>query len=563
MSVKSSILEYIESLPSRSDKKVMSGQNLAPFENNPWHEHDHFFNDLYTTIGEFPLLMGCALRRWNPVFTQGSIDDRLWLMYNHWESGGLVYISPFFNSPYGGGASAARGVDWTLPDCITPGEPEYTDFMGRLSDMADDLDMLISRGVVVMFRPFHEMNLRANWWWAPTINEWDTDPDRIKSEFVDLWEFTHDYFAVTRGFADNIIWVYGTANRQTAVGRPTLDDFYPGDDFTDIVGTSCYEDDFKIRGTGYAELQSIGKPMMFTEAGRDFPNVCAAWSNTVMSDSIRNNYPDMTGFFCWESYGTTCLAIIDNDDPDFLGDDWIIWRGEFPLNRGIIGCTNDQGTVDDWDTDNDADNDLDVTVAAALNGSIEGMEVTIDDANQTSYARYITPKHNRIKFSCWVDPNTISMPAGSYMTVCRLGTSGAPWRVADILLNYDGADYNVRLDLIHDDATQDSSPLYTISDAPHLIEATVVRATSAMAGDGYGKLRIDGVEVLGDDTPLVDNYDIWDDMDEMHAGAIWVGSALISGVFYVDEIFGEGIPLPAERKRVAAGVGRGIGRGVR
>lgn len=565
MSVKSNILSYIESLPSRSDKKVIVGQQTGNFENNPWTNYDHFYLDLYDTVGEFPSLIGIDLRRYNPYFSQPSIDDRLWLACNYWDSGGLVHVSHFTLSPFGGVRRFGnnRTDDWDLLDCITPGEPEYDEYMDILDEFITDLQVLTDRGLVVFLRPFHEMNLINNWWWAPRTTEWASDPDHCAEQYVTLWQHLYNFVNVTHGLADQIIWVYGTANRQTDVGKPTLDHFYPGDAYADIVGTSIYMEDFTIRGTGYSELQSLNKPLMSTESGREIGQV-GPWSNTTFINSIRNNYPDMVGFWVWETWGPTYeMAIIDNDDPDFGGDDWIIWRGELPINRRMIGCSHDKGDDTDWDTDNDADNDVAITVAAALNGTVEGMAVTVDDANQASYARFITPKHNRVKYGFWIDPNGISIPANDFIFVCRFGIDGAPWTIADVVLYYDGADYGIRLDLMNDGVVRESSPVYTITDAPHFVETMIARATSAISDDGYAKLWIDGVERLGGDSPLVDNYDIWDLIDELHLGAVWVENAATSGVFYLDELFGEVLPPPVGRDLVAAGVGRGVARGVR
>src|SRR5690606_9161779 len=81
-------------------------------------------------------------------------------------------------------------------DLITPGKPGYSNWIRMLDDLAVHLQTLENRGVVVLFRPLHELN--GTWFWWGGQN-----PD----DFRAFWRHMFDYFTRVKGL-DNLLWVY-------------------------------------------------------------------------------------------------------------------------------------------------------------------------------------------------------------------------------------------------------------------------------------------------------------------------------------------------------------------
>ena len=120
--------------------------------------------------------------------------------------------------------------------------------MQELDLIAAGLQELKDAGVVVLWRPFHEMNGDSFWWGAK-------DPDT----FIKVWRHMFDYFSKTKGL-DNLLWVYSPNH-----GNKTAA-YYAGDHYVDLVGLDAYTDFVDTNHIkGFAEAAKIEKPFGFTE----------------------------------------------------------------------------------------------------------------------------------------------------------------------------------------------------------------------------------------------------------------------------------------------------------
>jgi len=117
---------------------------------------------------------------------------------------------------------------------LDPSSETHVRWLQELDQIADGLQQLKDAGVVVLWRPLHEMN--GNWfWWG------GKDP----ATFIKLWRQMFDYLTKTKGL-DNLLWVYspGSSGKIAA--------YYPGDRYVDLAGLDTYTDfvDAKhIKGT--------------------------------------------------------------------------------------------------------------------------------------------------------------------------------------------------------------------------------------------------------------------------------------------------------------------------
>ena len=133
---------------------------------------------------------------------------------------------------------------------------------------------------------------------------------------------------------NNLLWVFAP-NYGSNVTK-----YYPGADFTDIVGLDAYFDKPKtLNITGYAEMAALGKPFGLTEFG----GVPAAggsnhvFDNQVIIKEIKAKYPKLSFFMTWHCPWS--LYCQDNAG-GLLNDAWVLTRDELnwksmPLVTGV------------------------------------------------------------------------------------------------------------------------------------------------------------------------------------------------------------------------------------
>jgi len=315
------ILRLIRGLPRRRERKVLVGQQISHRRLLLQSSYDHYWGDLETATGKAPAILGCSFRRMDPEFTPDDITLMGRLMLEHWNRGGLVSLTPFFHSPWGGGANNIDGrPTWGLEAMVNPGTPAHRSWHRALDQFASEVQVLADNGVVFIFRPFHECTGSWYWWGPKPHEEWRANQARFIASFNAAWRDMRDYLSVTHGLADNIIWAYTTANRNQ--GR-NLSALFPGSEYADLVGCSVYDDDVTITPPGYDELRSCGVPVYVAECGRSFPNTSGRWSNMTVWETVRARYPDLAAVHFWSSWGDNAEAIVDNADADrFMNDAW-------------------------------------------------------------------------------------------------------------------------------------------------------------------------------------------------------------------------------------------------
>ncbi|MDE2184293.1 MAG: hypothetical protein KGJ78_14830 [Alphaproteobacteria bacterium] len=175
------------------------------------------------------------------------------------EAGGLVTMSWHERNPvevcqrgeYYECAKKAMTAQ-TLQAVLTPGTREHQLWLSDVDAIAKVLRRLQSRGVVVLFRPYHEMN--GNWFW------WGQ-----KDAYPRLWDALYDELVV-RQKLENLIWVW-SIDRDAPDAAP----YFPARHRPDVVGTDVYEADpatpkYAAARAGLAAL-SGGAPFAITETG--------------------------------------------------------------------------------------------------------------------------------------------------------------------------------------------------------------------------------------------------------------------------------------------------------
>ena len=291
------VLTYLNSLKGQPTNRLLLGQDLGHGNDMVGNKGDYIdslenLSDRQVGLvgGDYGLDVNHDFQTTNPILIE------------QWERGGLVTLSWHIDNPWTGGLSWDRSFVGDLDDLI--GNTAVSNvWQQQLDDIADALQPLQTQGVVVLWRPLHEMN--GNWfWWCGGDAE----------EFKRLYRDMFDYLAIERGL-DNLLWVYSAATTYIA----NSGDYYPGIAYVDIVGIDMYDDNVSMQDADpfgnvyqgatsqhYDILRGLGggrHPMGLTEFGRSHGNaVNDDYDYLRLVDAIRDNFPDVVFSYAWHNY---------------------------------------------------------------------------------------------------------------------------------------------------------------------------------------------------------------------------------------------------------------------
>lgn len=244
---KQQVLDYLYSI---SGKKIIAGQH----NKEPNAEPTKWTDYIYETTGKYP-----ALWSGDFLFQQENIDNR-WKMIKEaeeqWNNGALINLMwhgcpPDMGEPCGWdpGLLNAQLDDKQWEELITDGTELNDIWKKRMDDIAVYLQYLEDKGVIVLFRPFHEMN-QGLFWWAGRKGERGT---------AELYRQTHDYFEREKGLT-NLIWVWDMQDMSR-----DFEAYNPGDNYWDVFAFDIYDRGYDKSWYDYI-LPIVGeKPMAIGE----------------------------------------------------------------------------------------------------------------------------------------------------------------------------------------------------------------------------------------------------------------------------------------------------------
>jgi mannan endo-1,4-beta-mannosidase len=305
------VLRYFQSLERRSDKRLLSGQ----FSSFGDRANLNLLTEIHDQTGHWPAMLGVDYSGRGGV----STEDPNQAAMEYWKAGGLVTVSAHLYNPARATNSAFGGLrdkDVDLNNLLESRTDTHARWLHELDQVAAGLQELQRHGVVVLWRPFHEMN--GNWFW------WDgKDPGTFKQ----LWRQMFDYFTKTKGL-DNLLWVYAPNHgTNTAV-------YYPGDRYVDLVGLDAYTDDVDTHHIlGYAEVARLPKPFGFTEFGPHGPgNPPGNYDYLQFLHGVQANFPRTVFFMSWNANWSLAR---NTNVAEMLGSPWIVNRNDLP--KGLAG----------------------------------------------------------------------------------------------------------------------------------------------------------------------------------------------------------------------------------
>ncbi|MFH6985713.1 glycosyl hydrolase [Marinoscillum luteum] len=244
---KQKVLDYLYSI---SGKQIIAGQH----NKEPNAEPAKWTDYIQATTGKYP-----ALWSGDFLFQQENIDNR-WKMVKEaeqqWNNGALINLMwhgcpPDMGEPCGWdpGLLNAQLDDEQWQALITEGTDLNKRWKTRMDDIAVYLQYLEDKGVVVMFRPFHEMNQEL-FWWAGRKGPKGT---------AELYRQTHDYFEIEKGLT-NLIWVWDMQDMSR-----DFQEYNPGEAYWDVFAFDIYDSGYEKTWYDYI-LPIVGdKPMAIGE----------------------------------------------------------------------------------------------------------------------------------------------------------------------------------------------------------------------------------------------------------------------------------------------------------
>ncbi|MDA3926165.1 MAG: glycosyl hydrolase [Kiritimatiellae bacterium] len=318
------VLAALRELPSKKEKRLLSGQfmgwypsaslapaNLLHQQTSNWVAVAGF--DYYETF------LNCTDTKpdlYKPPRWQ-NINE---LAKAYWEIGGLVTISCHMSNPWDGGKAWSK--KGRFEDLLDKNTPAYARYMEQIDEVARGLADLQDAGVVVIFRPFHEMT--SPFWWG------GRDPETFKR----VWQRLFVYYTRDKGL-HNLIWAWSPLVSKKAMS------YYPGNAYVDMTGLDIYADGVKGAKGVYAELIKTGKPFAITEfgpPGNAHDNTSSRnYDYGPFAKHIKKHMPETVFFLAWrDAWG----LLANLNAGQLLNDPMIANKGELDFRSKVPGLKN-------------------------------------------------------------------------------------------------------------------------------------------------------------------------------------------------------------------------------
>lgn len=190
------------------------------------------FKAIKNLTGDYPALLGLDMMDYTPSRTAlGASSSAVEKAIEFANKGGIVtfcwhwnapteYLNSTANSPDGWwGGFYTQSSKFDIAKVMNGQDAKGKKLLDRdIKEIAKQLKRLEKAGVPVIWRPLHEGSGGWFWWGA-----------KGSDAYKKLWKYLYKELTNTNG-CNNLIWVY---NGQSA-------DWYPGDEYVDIVGEDIY-----------------------------------------------------------------------------------------------------------------------------------------------------------------------------------------------------------------------------------------------------------------------------------------------------------------------------------
>ncbi len=319
------VLRYLTALSSGQLPGVISGQ-MSGHGDGLVKEFAIEIETLHQQTGKWPGILAIDYE-FDQRYSREQLSAANRILIDYWKQGGLIALNWGPVNPWNDKGNWPFDFDFNasldFDELMTPGSPVYAKWQASLARVADALTELRDAGVVVLWRPFNEMN--GFWFWWGTAS-YPNDPEPFKR----LYRQQFDYFTKERHL-NNLLWVYSTNHYATCEGRGQLRCqpvawAYPGDDVVDVIGGTAYGNDMRV--ADYADYLKFKKPLALAEFSPQpkTPN----FNNAVYIDRLAKDYPK---FAYWTTWGGPWALTQFPGAKELLNDPRVLNRGDLRWQR--------------------------------------------------------------------------------------------------------------------------------------------------------------------------------------------------------------------------------------
>ncbi|MBQ8208413.1 MAG: hypothetical protein IJZ89_06755 [Clostridia bacterium] len=207
--------------------------------------------DFVDSTGQKPGIIGIDLAIYGlklPTLSEEKWSQTVCEITDYCADGGIITASAHWDNPSDPSQYVRGNLDATNTSkeeyeedfraTITEGTEYNQLFKKELDIDARFLKALQDNGVIMVWRPLHEMN--GNWFWYCVTQQGITVDAQC---LIDMWQYVYDYYVNDWGL-DSLVWCYGPNTSGNVVNTPggTMSPMYcyPGDEYVDMVGVDWY-----------------------------------------------------------------------------------------------------------------------------------------------------------------------------------------------------------------------------------------------------------------------------------------------------------------------------------
>jgi mannan endo-1,4-beta-mannosidase len=273
--------------------------------------------------GKYPAVRGFDMIFCSP--NSGYSDMNEISQAKSWASkGGIVSFSWHWHGPVGKNSFYSDTSDFRIPDARTAEDLSLVSAAdlkakyqnGEITEkqykLISDIDVisfhlknLRDAGIAILWRPLHEASGGWFWWGATGADD-----------YIWLWKLMFNRMTYVHGL-DNLIWVWNAQNA----------DWYPGDEYVDIVGEDIYADAYDY-GSQSAKFRSVlnypDTPKLTTLSENGVimdPELCArdnvwwlwfnVWNGDFLFDGMETNEKYTSDEMLRKAYNSEYVITLD------------------------------------------------------------------------------------------------------------------------------------------------------------------------------------------------------------------------------------------------------------
>lgn len=274
----------------------------------------HYYDKIEEKYGVTPAMYSChyVIDNDDGTLSESSIKTTNDTIKEHYSEGALclVHLGNSWHKKLIAGLSDSElasdltsGLVDFIPNCDAENRNRnteiYNGYLKILKTIGDALEDLQNAGITVIYRPFVEMT-------NPIHEGYCTSEESLES-FKRVWRQHYDYLVNERGL-HNLVWCFAP---QGAGGANKGLQYYPGNDYVDIIGITSYPGgatgadsiDNYLKENSFDGYYQLGKPFGFSEIGiheanneqGDWAHILNALKNTLPSVSFANIWSGLQG----------------------------------------------------------------------------------------------------------------------------------------------------------------------------------------------------------------------------------------------------------------------------